>query len=122
VARILVADDTPATRAAIELILSSAGHDVMTVADGEAVLTALTSEAVDLAVLDIWMPKRSGLDVLKVLRQRHPTLPVIMVSGGGPGATLEQATALADVYRASKVLYKPFEDEELLDAVAALVG
>jgi CheY-like chemotaxis protein len=67
------------------------------------------------------MPKKSGLDVLKALRQLKADMPVILISGGGPGATLEQATAIADIYRADRVLYKPFEDEELLSAIAQLV-
>ena len=68
------------------------------------------------------MPKKSGLDVLKDIRQAYPHMPVILVSGGGPGATLEQATMMADLHKATQVLYKPFEDEELLDAVSTALA
>ncbi len=99
------------------LVLESAGHDVVCCADGEQAIQLSTAEHFDLAVVDIWMPRRSGLDVLKALRSRDDKIPVILASGGGPGASLEQATALADLYGAAAVLYKPVEDEELLAAV-----
>lgn len=116
-ATILVADDAASVAAAIELVLKSAGHHVVVANDGEIAVDYLKRQSFDLAVLDIWMPKKSGLDVLKDIRLAHPTMPVILVSGGGPGATLEQATMMADLYKATQVLYKPFEDEELLSAV-----
>jgi two-component system, chemotaxis family, chemotaxis protein CheY len=120
-ARILLADDVPLMVEAVVTALESEGHQVAVAADGDAAMLLLTSEKFDIAVLDIWMPKKSGLDVLKALRQLKPDMPVILISGGGTGATLEQATAIADIYRADRVLYKPFEDEELLSAIAQLV-
>ncbi len=121
-ATILVADDAVHVAEAIQLVLNSAGHRVVVVNDGAAALACLHQQMFDLAVLDIWMPKKSGLDVLKDIRREHPVLPVVLVSGGGPGATLEQATMMADLYKASRVLYKPFEDEELLSAVDAALA
>jgi CheY-like chemotaxis protein len=121
-AKILVAEDSPDTLEAILLVLEGAGHTVFTARDGDQALVLLGERQYDLAVLDIWMPRRSGLDVLKSLRAQVEDLPVILVSGGGPGATLEQATAIADLYRADKVIYKPFEDEDLLSAVDGLLN
>jgi CheY-like chemotaxis protein len=120
-ARVLLADDVPLMIEALVTALESEGHQIAVATDGEAASALLANENFDIAVLDIWMPKKSGLDVLKTLRQLKPEVPVILISGGGPGATLEQATAIADMYRADRVLYKPFEDEELLSAIAQLV-
>jgi CheY-like chemotaxis protein len=120
-ARVLLADDVPLMVEAVVTALESEGHQIAVATDGEAAIKLLVDESFDIAVLDIWMPKKSGLDVLKALRQLKPDMPVILISGGGPGATLEQATAIADMYRADRVLYKPFEDEELLSAIAQLV-
>jgi CheY-like chemotaxis protein len=120
-ARVLLADDVAVMVEAMSAALESEGHVITVAKDGDSALALLTSHEFDVAVLDIWMPKRSGLDVLKAVRRLKPSLPVILISGGGPGATLEQATAIADVYGADRVLYKPFEDEELLSAIAALV-
>ncbi len=121
-ATILVADDATHVAEAIQLVLKTAGHTVIVAFDGAAALEYLLQYSFDLAVLDIWMPKKSGLDVLKEIRRVHPAMPVVLVSGGGPGATLEQATMMADLYKASQVLYKPFEDEELLEAVDAALA
>jgi CheY-like chemotaxis protein len=120
-ATILLAEDVEMTREAITLMLKKAGHTVIAAVDGdEAAL--LVEQKVDLFLFDIWMPKVSGLDVLKQLRALGDKRPVILMSGGGPGATLEQATALADIYEASLMIYKPFEDSELLGAIDKLVA
>lgn len=116
-ARILLAEDIEPARAAMALVLETAGHDVVCCSDGEEAIELCEVQQFDLAVVDIWMPRRSGLDVLKALRGKSDNIPVILASGGGPGASLEQATALADLYGATAVLYKPVEDEELLAAV-----
>jgi CheY-like chemotaxis protein len=120
--RVLIADDTASVRDALSFVLSGAGHEVVSVEDGARAMEAVGGAPFDLVILDIWMPKRSGLDVLKALRVDQPDLPVIIMSGGGPGASLEQATAIADLYQATRILYKPFEDEELLDAIQAICG
>lgn len=119
-ATVLLAEDVDITREAITLMLRNAGHTVIAAVDGdEAAL--LVEKKVDLFLFDIWMPKVSGLDVLKQLRALGDRRPVILMSGGGPGATLEQATALADIYAASHMIYKPFEEEELLAAIDRLL-
>lgn len=121
-AKILIADDVAAVAEAIAVTLARAGHDCVLHADGDAALAGFEAGNFDLVILDVWMPRRSGLEVLKVLRAQSRRLPVILVSGGGPGASLEQATAIGDLHGADRILYKPFEDEELLEAVAVLLG
>lgn len=118
--RVLIADDTPSVREAVRYIVESDGHDVVEAGSGTQALALLSSDRFDLAILDIWMPGRSGLDLLKHIRHEQPGLPVIIMSGGGPGASLEQATAIADLYQASHILYKPFDDEELLALLRTL--
>lgn len=121
-ASILVAEDVPEMREALELVLKSAGHGVALAVDGEDALKRLGDDAFDVLVLDIWMPKKGGLDVMKVVTENWPAMPVIVISGGGPDATLENVTAVADLYGAMRVLYKPFDDEELIEAVDEATG
>jgi DNA-binding NtrC family response regulator len=121
-ARILVAEDVPEMREALDLVLRQAGHEAVLTADGEAALARLGESAFDVLVLDIWMPKKGGLDVMKAVTENWPEMPVIVISGGGPDATLENVTAVADLYGAIRVLYKPFDDEELVEAVAEALG
>ncbi|ANK83194.1 MAG: hypothetical protein TEF_00690 [Rhizobiales bacterium NRL2] len=109
-------------REALDLVLRQAGHEAVLTADGEAALARLGESAFDVLVLDIWMPKKGGLDVMKAVTENWPEMPVIVISGGGPDATLENVTAVADLYGAIRVLYKPFDDEELVEAVAEALG
>lgn len=115
--RILLAEDTQSTRIALQLMLEAAGHEVASVSNGADALRRGEAEPFDVAVLDIWMPQQSGLDVLKTLRAHGNTLPVVLISGGGPGASLEYAATLGDLYGASAILFKPVNDAELLRAV-----
>jgi CheY-like chemotaxis protein len=121
-ATILLAEDGEITREALTLLLKNAGHAVLAARDGAEAEKLLDNPAIDLCLFDIWMPKVSGLDVLKHMRERGDLRPAILMSGGGPGATLEQATALADIYAAHQMIFKPFEDAELLDALDRLLA
>ena len=77
--RILIVDDDKATRDGLALAL---GHDyaVLTAADAEAALRALTEHEVDLVLTDLRMPGRDGLSLLRDIIASHPGLPVILLS------------------------------------------
>lgn len=115
--RILVVEDDEIVRESICEVLRSKGHETDEAADGSAGLEKLETGGFDLAIVDIWMPKKDGLSLLKEIRGRASGIPIIIISGGGPNATLEHATAVADSYGADAVLFKPFEDFELIEAV-----
>ncbi len=114
---ILIVDDAEALRGTMAAVLKKAGYDVVEAANGEQALAALSEQRFDLAIVDIWMPKMDGLSLLKEVRAQRAELPVVIVSGGGPHSPLERSAALADIYGAVQVLFKPFENAELLDAV-----
>ena len=115
--RILIVDDAEAVRESMSAVLKKAGYDVTEAADGEQALATLSTQSFDLAIVDIWMPRKNGLSLLQEVRAQRTDIPIIIVSGGGPGAPLERSAALADIYGAAEVLFKPFENIELLDAV-----
>ncbi|HEY6917082.1 MAG TPA: response regulator transcription factor, partial [Allosphingosinicella sp.] len=80
--RILLADDHPLTLSGIEALLAGSGYEVVArVADGVAALDALPTARPDILVLDVDMPGRSGLDVLRTLRSRGDQRPVILLTG-----------------------------------------
>ena len=81
--RILVADDEPDILFSLEERLRWMGHDVITAVDGQAALTAVESHTVDLAFLDVTMPRLNGMDALKRMRRRWPNLPVVMLTAYG---------------------------------------
>lgn len=81
-ARILVAEDDPLTLEGIKLLLSTTLHEVAAaVPNGEAVLDQLASARPDLLLLDFDMPVRSGLDVLRTLRERGDKRPIVLLTG-----------------------------------------
>lgn len=81
-ARVLVADDDPLTLAGIELLLGASNYKVVaTAASGKEVLESLPSSRPDILILDIRMPDRSGLDVLRTLRGRGDMRPIVLLTG-----------------------------------------
>lgn len=80
--RVLVAEDDPLTLAGIEALLSGTAYEVACkVTDGAAVLEALAGARPDLLILDLDMPKRSGIDVLRTLRERGDRRPIVLLTG-----------------------------------------
>lgn len=80
--RLLIAEDDPLTLEGIKLLLTGTLFEIVdTVRDGETVLERLASKRPDMLLLDFDMPKRSGLDVLRTLRERGDKRPVVLLTG-----------------------------------------
>jgi DNA-binding NtrC family response regulator len=110
---ILVADDDPATRSNLALLLRSEGYRVVEAADGEQAAEALTDPAVAAALLDLKMPRRDGLAVLRAHADRLDEVPVVVVTAyGGSSAAIEAMKLGAYDY-----LTKPFDLDEVLFTV-----
>lgn len=81
--RVLLAEDDPLTLAGIEILLDKTNFDIVaTVSTGTAALDALPTARPDLLILDNGMPERTGLDVLRTLRNRGDNRPVVLLTGG----------------------------------------
>src|SRR5262249_36276398 len=80
---ILVADDDPATRSNLALLLRSEGYRVVEAADGDAAAESLADPSVAAALLDLKMPKRDGLAVLRAHADRLEEVPVVVVTAYG---------------------------------------
>jgi two-component system nitrogen regulation response regulator NtrX len=93
-ANILVVDDEPQILQAIAGLLQDEDFAVLTAPDGEAALKKVREELPDLVLLDIALPGRDGLEILKDLKDQHPTLPVIMISAYGSVENAVKATRL----------------------------
>ena len=79
-ARILAVDDSPSMRQIVGVTLEGAGYDVVTAADGDEALAIVQSEPIHLALLDLQMPKMSGLETLQLVRQINSLLPAILIT------------------------------------------
>lgn len=81
--RVLIADDDPLTASGIEVLLANSNFQIVADArSGKEVLETLAGARPDILVLDIRMPERSGLDVLRTLRGRGDKRPVVLLTGG----------------------------------------
>ena len=115
--RILVVDDEPAVREAVERALRLDGHDVLIAADGGAALDSLTDAPPDAVVLDVLMPRVDGLEVCRRMRIRGDRTPVLMLTARD---TVSDRVAGLDA-GADDYLVKPFALEELLARLRALL-
>jgi CheY-like chemotaxis protein/anti-sigma regulatory factor (Ser/Thr protein kinase) len=110
-ARILVADDDNALRRAIAKILQGCGYEVTSFDNGADALEALQRDNFNLAILDIWMPRMSGLEVLSHLRNtEHKTRVIIMTSDDTPETLLGAVRDQAYDYIA-----KPFPPQSIIE-------
>ncbi|PAP76938.1 hybrid sensor histidine kinase/response regulator [Rubrivirga marina] len=111
--RLLVVDDEPMVRTVTSKLLRLRGHDVTEVNGGPAALAALADgTAVDAVVTDLSMPDMSGRELAAAIRQRHPGLPVLLLTG--------DTDAEADGDDVAAVVKKPFQIDVLDAAVRAM--
>jgi DNA-binding response OmpR family regulator len=116
---VLVADDEEDIRALVAFRLERAGYEVITAADGEEALTLATTRLPDLVVLDMMMPKATGLEVTRSLRELDETkeIPVILLTARAQEADVARGfEAGADDY-----VKKPFSPQDLQLRVQALL-
>ena len=114
--RVLVVDDEPAIREAVEYALRNEGFEVEATGDGETGLRAALAEPFDVVVLDLMLPGMSGMEVCRRLRGES-AVPVIMLTA--KGAELDRVLGLevgADDY-----VTKPFSMAELIGRIRAIV-
>jgi len=113
---IAVIEDDPVIATAVKTAVEEAGHSCAVVSDGESALRGETLLSCDLAVLDLMLPKTSGLDVLRQARHAGVRTPVIVLTAlGTVPSKLEGFDAGADDY-----LVKPFAVDELLARIEAV--
>lgn len=116
-----VVDDDASIRWVLERALRQSGMDIASFEDSERVILALHDSRPDVLVTDIRMPGEDGLRLLDVMRERHPQIPVIMITGH---SDLDSAVA-AYQGGAFEYLPKPFDIDEAVDLVrraAAFAG
>ena len=110
---ILVVDDELAIRSSLKGLLEDEGYAVEEADTGEKCLACFQRDSdkrVDAVLLDIWLPKMDGMEVLKSIKESHPAVPVIMLSGH---ANIETAVT-ATKYGAYHFIEKPFTAESLI--------
>ncbi len=121
-ARVLIIDDNAHLRNMIKDILGKAGYDTETACDGMEACKLAKSTSFDLVITDILMPEKEGIQTIIDLRHAYPNLKIIGMSGGGGMLGASHCLEMAQEFGANTVMNKPFGKQELLDAVASLIG
>jgi DNA-binding response OmpR family regulator len=113
---ILVVDDEPSIREVVSIYLRRAGYEVVVASDGQAALNALETQAPDLVVLDLMLPKVGGLEIARRLRAEGD-IPIIMLT-----AQREETDRIAGLEMgADDYVVKPFSPQELVSRVKAVL-
>ncbi len=116
-ARLLVVEDDPAVREALERALVFEGYDVEVARDGGIALAALRERPMDLIVLDVMMPHVDGIEVCRRVRASGDDTPILLLTArAAVGDRVEGLDAGADDY-----VTKPFALDELLARIRALL-
>ncbi len=117
---ILVVDDEPNIVLSLEFLMTQAGYEVNTAADGEVALQSIEASPPDLVLLDVNIPKRNGYEVCETIRA-NPTwehVKVVMITAKGRDVEREKGLALgADDY-----IVKPFSTHEVVAKVAEVLA
>jgi len=120
-ARVLLVEDDDGVRETVALVLKGAGCQVLPVRNGRDALLALAKWKAEVAVIDIFMPVMDGLELMRVLRLRHPELRILAVSGGDRSGRIDYL-GTAKRLGADECLMKPFSATKLIEAVDRLAN
>lgn len=116
-ARILVIDDEELSLFTMREILEDAGHTVETAGDGMAGLALQRSQAFDLVITDMVMPRMEGIELIAEIRGTNSSIPILAISGSGRSHNTD-FLELARRRGANAGLIKPFSEDDLLNVIA----
>jgi DNA-binding NtrC family response regulator len=119
-ARILVIDDDQIVRTGIKLLLVRSGYEVVEAVDGVEGVASYQDQGADLVLVDMFMPNKSGFEVLQELKRFDPDVKMVSITGMGiqDGLDMEE---YARRYGALETLQKPIDTDLLLETVAGIL-
>ncbi len=118
---ILIVDDAPMIRELLKSVLEAEGFAVIEAADGEEAIRMSQENDIDLSIIDIFLPKKGGLQVMGELIKSDNSRKFIAISGGeafNPEAIVE----LAKVFDVVETFTKPIDTRKLVDTVKAALA
>lgn len=114
-------EDEEGLRKLVQRILHEAGYEVLLACESVNALRLWHAHRIDLLVADLGLPGRSGLETVIEMRAQEPSLPIIVISGRGEEELVDLLTG-AGLMSGVRTVNKPFEAEQLLDAVQQGLG
>jgi len=121
-AHILVVDDDDAQRDVLRRLLENRGHEVEVAADGLEALNLVGAMSFDVAIVDMYMPRMDGLQLIPKLRVQSAHTKVVAMSGGVFGGKGKDLLSEARRLGAERTLEKPFGTDELTGVLQELLG
>jgi DNA-binding NtrC family response regulator len=116
--RILIIDDEAAIRESLETLLTLEGYIVEMAPEGESGLERINQFAYDLVLLDLALPGKNGLEILHLIREQHPDLPVIMITAYGKVDNVVEAIRTG----AQNFVQKPWDNDKLLADIRSAIA
>jgi PAS domain S-box-containing protein len=116
---ILIADDEPSIRTLLKKFYEGHGHRVLTASDGRQAVEMAAGDKVDVAVLDVRMPRMNGVETLRKIKQMDPGIEVLLITGH---ADLEDFRQVIFEEGACDFIQKPFKMRNLLERTEKALG
>lgn len=121
-AKILVVDDEQNIRNILRESLKHEDHDIFEASTGQEASEVLASQAIDLVITDLVMPGKTGLDLIMEIKELHPDLTIIAISGGGGINGRFDYLPIAQLIGANNIIKKPFSINEIKRSVSDLLA
>jgi DNA-binding NtrC family response regulator len=119
--KIIVIDDEPDIRSLVSDILSPSHYDIMELETVDEVIEHCKYNSVDLIITDLFMPDKTGLDLIEIIKNKHNNIKVLAISGGNRLRSCD-FLPVAEIIGAHETLKKPFTLTELREKVAELLN
>ncbi len=113
--RVLIVDDDDSVRESLKKVLQDSGYEVVLALDGQQAMGRLDPGPMDVLLLDLNLPDRSGWDVYESLTTRYPLVPIVIITG------MPNQHPVALAAGADALFEKPVEVSQLLDTLAGLL-
>ena len=116
--RIMIVDDEIQVAEMLAESVTRQGHEAIVVSNGLEGLSVINHRSFDAVFLDIVMPKLNGIELLRRIRERHPALPVIVITGNASADEVDEARRLG----VTDVIEKPFGLRNFTHALSSLAA
>lgn len=117
--KVIVVDDDPFVREVAGIFLQGAGLEPVEAADGDEAIAAFEKGPFAIALIDLLMPNREGLETIAEIKRRWPATRVITMSDGSKLIDKAQALDWAQGFGADAIIGKPFDPRSLIEQVDA---
>lgn len=116
--KILVVDDEPIVLNCCQRILQDQGHTVHLVGSADEAITAMEDDPFEILLVDIMMPVRDGIDLIREIKEKWPETSIIVMTGYATSETIRKSRSA----RADRFISKPFTPDELLEILDPILS